>query len=82
MSAVLAYLSVTAPAHQMPMDYSAITARSLPLAVVWAALVIAAVFLFSKRSLWLMIGAPVALYWPIWLLVHGYPPCWYMGNCI
>jgi hypothetical protein len=82
MSAVVAYLGVIAPTHQMPLDYSAITSRSVPLAVLWATFAIAAVFLFSRRALWLLIGAPVALYWPIWLLVHGYPACWYMGNCI
>jgi hypothetical protein len=54
----------------MPLDYSAITSRSLPLAVLWAALVIAAVFLFSRRALWFFIGAPVAFYWPMWLLIR------------
>ena len=47
-----------------------------------AVIVVAAVFLFRRRAAWLFIGAPIAFYWPVWLLVHGYPPCWYMGNCV
>jgi hypothetical protein len=61
-SAVVAYLGVIAPTQRMPLDYSAITARSLPLAILWAILVIAAVFLFSRWALWFVLGAPLALY--------------------
>ena len=81
-SMVIACLSDLAPRHTMPYDYSAIMSRSIPLAVLWAIVVVASVFLFRKRALWLLVGAPIALYWPVWLLVNGYPSCWYMGNCV
>jgi hypothetical protein len=32
--------------------------------------------------LWILVGAPMALYWPIWLLFHHFPSCYYSGNCI
>jgi hypothetical protein len=40
LSVFSACLSVLAPTHTMPLDYSAITSRSLPLAVIWAALLL------------------------------------------
>ena len=80
LSLVFAYLSLLAPTR-MPLDYSGIISRSLPLATVWAVVIIAAVFLFRRRSVWLLLGGPIAFYWPVWLLVHGYPTCWYLGNC-
>jgi hypothetical protein len=82
LSAFLACLSFLAPARRMPLDYSAITSRSLPTALVWSMLMVAAVVLFRTRGLWLLVGGPIAFYWPLWLLVHGYPPCWYLSNCV
>lgn len=79
-SVVIACVGDLAPAR-MPLDYSAIVSRSIPLAALWAAIFIASVFLFRMRALWLLAGGPIALYWPVWLLVHGYPSCWYVGNC-
>ena len=81
LSALFACLSFLAPTHRMPLDYSAITSRSLPVAVVWSMLMVASVFVFRTRGFWLLIGGPIAFFWPVWLLIHGYPPCWYMGNC-
>jgi len=80
-SVIVACLGDFAPRHTMPYDYSAIVSRTIPVAVVWGAIVITSVFLFRKRALWLLVGAPIALYWPVWLLVNGYPSCWYIGNC-
>jgi hypothetical protein len=80
-SVVIACLSDFAPRHTMPYDYSAIVSRSVPFASVWAMLIVVSAFLFRKRALWLLLGAPIALYWPIWLLINGYPSCWYAGNC-
>jgi hypothetical protein len=80
-SVVIACLSDLAPRHTMPYDYSAVVSRSIPLAVLWAIVVVASVFLLREGALWLLVGAPIALYWPVWLLVGGYPSCWYMGNC-
>lgn len=80
-SMVVACLGNFAPRHTMPYDYSAIVSWTIPLAVVWGAIVITSVFLYRKRALWLLVGAPIALFWPAWLLVNGYQACWYMRNC-
>jgi hypothetical protein len=48
--------------QRLPLGYSAVAARSRPLAVLWAILVIAAAFLFNRRALWFVLGAPLALY--------------------
>ena len=81
-SVVIGCLSDLAPRHTMPYHYSAVVSRSIPLAVLWAIVVVASVVLLRKGALWLLVGAPIALFWPVWLLVNGYPSCWYMGNCI
>jgi hypothetical protein len=37
---------------------------SLWLALVWGALVLYGFFRFKKQALWLLVGAPAALFWP------------------
>ena len=80
-SLVVACLSGKAPSYRMPLDYDAMISRSIPFAVVWAMIFAACLWRYKKRGLWLLVGAPVALYWPIWLLFNQFPACYYLHNC-
>jgi hypothetical protein len=80
-SLVVAYLGRMAPSHQMPLDYHAMISRSIPFAVAWAAILARCIWRYKKRGFWLLVGAPMALYWPIWLLLNHFPACYYLGNC-
>jgi hypothetical protein len=80
-SLALAYLGGTAPSYRMPLDYDAMISRSIPLAVAWAVIVGFCLWRFKKRGLWLLLGVPMALYWPIWLLFNHLPACYYLHNC-
>jgi hypothetical protein len=55
--------------------------KGIPLAIIWAAILAFCVWRYKKRGLWLLMGAPLALYWPIWRLLHHLPSCYYSGNC-
>jgi ABC-type Mn2+/Zn2+ transport system permease subunit len=80
-SLVVAYLGVTAPSRRMPLDYDAMISRSIPLAIVWAAMLGFSMGRFKTRGLWLLLASPFALYWPTWLLFNHFPDCYYLGNC-
>ena len=66
---------------KMPPDYDAIFSISIPIAVLWVCLVVGAVAYFGRRAAWTLLGAPLALYWPLWLAFSGLPECYYTGNC-
>jgi hypothetical protein len=80
-SLLVAFLGWTAPSHQMPLNYDAMIWRSIPYALVWTLVLAFSLFRFKLRGLWLLLGSPMALYWPIWLLFNHFPPCYYLGNC-
>ena len=80
-SLVFAFLGSKAPSYRMPIDYDAIISRSIPFAIVWAAILVFCLCRYKKRGLWLLVGAPNALYWPIWLVFNHFPPCYYLHNC-
>ena len=80
-SLVIAFLAWGIPARGMPVDYQAVISTSIPLAVVWSLALAFGVRRYSKRGLWLLLGAPMALYWPIWLLFNHFPPCYYTSSC-
>jgi hypothetical protein len=81
-SLIVAYLGLMAPAYRMPIHYGAIITRSIPLAIAWAFIFVFCVWRYKKLGLWLLVGAPMALYWPIWLLSNHLPSCYYTGNCV
>ena len=81
-SLLVAFLGNMIPARQMPLDYDAMITASIPLAVVWAALVAFGIWRFRMRGFWLIAGAPLALWWPVWMVFHHFPPCYYSHNCI
>lgn len=78
----VALLGGVAPARQMPLEYNAMLWRSIPLAIFWVLMLGFCLWQYKKRALWLLVGAPLALYWPMWLMFHGFPSCFYSGNCI
>jgi hypothetical protein len=80
-SLVIAYLGLKSPSYQMPLDYHAMISRSIPFAAVWTALLALSLWRYKKRGLWLILGVPMALYWPIWLLFNHFPACYYFHNC-
>jgi FtsH-binding integral membrane protein len=81
LSLLIAWFGATAP-NTRPIDYDAIMSRSVPLAVVWAALLAICLWRYRKRGLWLLLGSPMAFYWPIWRVFHHLPSCYYSGNCV
>jgi len=70
------------PRLRMPLDFYGMLHISLPLAFGWAIVFGFALAQFRLRSLWLLLTAPLALYWPLWLLINGLPSCYYAGNCV
>jgi hypothetical protein len=78
---LIAFLSWISPTRRMPLDYDAIIWRSIPYAAAWVLLFGFSLYRFKKRGLWLLLGAPMALYWPIWLIFNHFPDCYYIGNC-
>jgi len=80
-SLVIAYVGWISPSHQMPLNYDALKSRSVPLAIAWGLALIFSLWRYKKRGLWLIVGAPLALYWPVWLLFNNFPPCYYSHNC-
>jgi hypothetical protein len=81
-SLIVAFLSSEIPGRQMPLDYHAMITVSIPLAIVWGILFANCVWRFGRRGWWAILGAPLALYWPVWLIFNRFPPCYYSHNCI
>ena len=65
----------------MPLDYDALIWRSIPYTLAWTLILLYALFRYKRLGLWLLLGAPMALYWPIWLIFNHFPSCYYAGNC-
>lgn len=80
-SLVAAFVGWNSPQGQMPLNIHAMLWTSIPLAGIWLLTLIVSAFAFRTKALWLLIGAPLALYWPVWLLVNGIPGCYWHGNC-
>ena len=80
-SLVAAFLGWQAPTRRMPIDYEATIWWSVPIAIGWAMILAFCLWRHKKRGLWLVVGAPMALYWPVWLLFNHFPPCYYLHNC-
>jgi hypothetical protein len=80
-SVVLAFFGWYTPGRQRPLDFHDMLWRSIPLACLWALIFAFSTYRFGRTALWMLLGAPLALYWPIWLLLHGIPACFRAGNC-
>ena len=46
------------------------------MAVVWSMLMVASVLVFRTRGFWLLIGGPIAFFWPVWPLPVWPLPDW------
>jgi len=80
-SLAIAFVGNFAPRHTMPIDWDRIVSWSIPLASVWVGIFIFSIWRFKVSALWQLLGAPLVLYWPLWLLWNGFPSCYHMGNC-
>jgi hypothetical protein len=70
-----------APRLRMPLRFDLMLWWSLPLAGLWLVMIAVCALRFRKRALWLLFGAPLALYWPIWLVFNRIPDCHWLRNC-
>ena len=82
LSMLIAFFGWIAPTRQMPLDYDAMIWRSIPYAIAWTLVLTFSLFRNKLRGLWLLLGSPMALYWPIWLLFNDFAPCYYLDNCV
>jgi hypothetical protein len=80
-SVVFAFLGWKAPEYRMPLDYDAMITKSIPFAVAWCAALVFCLSRYRLRGLWLLLGAPMAFFWPIWLVFNRFPTCYYVRNC-
>jgi hypothetical protein len=80
-SFLVALVAMLAPQRRMPIDFHMMLWLSLPLAGIWLVTSIVSVFRFHQKALWMLLGAPLALYWPLWLMFNHIPACYWHGNC-
>lgn len=81
-SFVLACFSWAAPGRGMPINIHAVLWWSIPLASLWVLTVGVSAYRFGRKSLWMLVATPPALYWPVWLVLNGIPACYWHGNCV
>ena len=81
-SFIVAVVTFIAPGQRRPIDYRVVLWLSIPLACVWLVIAVGCVVRFHRKGLWVLIGTPLALYWPVWLIVAGVPACYWHGNCV
>lgn len=82
LSYLVAVIAWFPPRRYMPVDFHFVLFGSLPLAGIWITLVAVCLACFRRRGFAVVLGAPLALYWPIWLLFNRIPECYWRGNCI
>jgi hypothetical protein len=80
-SLIVALAALLAPARERPIHFRTVLQLSVPLAVIWLTTTFVYFFRFRWRGLWILIGAPFALYWPVWLIFNRIPACFWRGNC-
>src|SRR5437763_15054797 len=81
-SLVLAWFSWAAPSRQAPTDFHTVLWWSLPLAALWVLTVGVSAFRFGGKTLWMLFGVPLALVWPVSLVLNGVPACYWHVNCV
>jgi hypothetical protein len=81
-SMLIAFFGWTAPSGQTPLNYAAMLRMSIPCAAAWALVLAFSLVRFKRRGLWLLLGAPMAMYWPVWLMFNHLPLCYYNHNCM
>jgi len=78
-SFVLAIASIGSVRNQMPRDYHAMIWYSTPLACLWLIVCVVCLTRYKARGLWVLLGAPLALFWPLILVFGGIPNCGVVG---
>lgn len=81
-SFALAIAALGVVRNQMPLDYHGMIWRSTPLACLWLVVCICCLARYRRRGLWVLLGAPLALLWPLILVWYGLPKCYWIGNCL
>lgn len=66
----------------MPINIHGVLWWSIPLTSLWVLTVCVSAYSFGRKSLWMLLAGPVALYWPVWLVLNGIPACYWHGNCV
>ena len=77
--AVIGYLP---PQRMRPIDFHFVLFGSLPLAGAWIVILLFCCIWFRKSGWPIFLGAPLALYWPLWLIFNRIPGCYYHHNCV
>jgi len=80
-SFLVALASLFAPRLGFPVDFDGIIYRSIPLFCFWVILLAISIIKFRRQSLWMLLGMPLALFWPAYLFFNGLPLCYYQGGC-
>jgi len=81
-SFILSWFSWAVPGRGAPADFYTVLWWSLPLSSLWALTVGVSAYRFGRKTLWMLVGAPLALYWPVSLVLNGIPACYWHGNCV
>jgi hypothetical protein len=80
-SFLVALASLFSPRLGFPVDFDGIIYRSIPIACLWVILFVIGIVKFRRRSLWMLLGIHLALFWPAYLFFNGLPLCYYQGGC-
>jgi hypothetical protein len=78
---IVAFLSWAAPGGRMPLNFHTLLWGSLPLACLWVIAFRVSIEIFGRKGVWVLLGAPLALYWPIYLFYYGFPACYWVSSC-
>src|SRR4051812_32421023 len=70
------------PGRGMPTNFHAVMWVSVPVGCVWLGMIAVCFYRFGRKSIWMLLGAPLALYWPIVVLLRGIPECYWQQNCV
>jgi hypothetical protein len=81
-SFVLAWFSWAVPGRDAPTDFHSVLWWSVPLASLWVVTIGVSAYHFGRKTLWMLLGAPLALYWPVSLVLNGIPACYWHGSCV
>jgi hypothetical protein len=81
-SLAISFFAASLPSRRMPTDFHSMFWFSFPLAGLWLITLAVASVHFGRKAFWLLIGAPLSLYWPLWLIFNGIPACYWHGNCV
>ena len=68
--------------NRAPVNIHFILVVGIPLACLWTCSFLLGLWFYRWRALWMLIAAPLVLYWPLWLFVNGIPLCYRLADCV